>query len=73
LTFLSSWLIKRSLIDIEKLLDALREEILKSSNFHQNITQPKRENGFMIVSLDPKTNLAKPVSDELWEEYKRIK
>lgn len=73
LTFLSSWLIKRSFLDIEKILDALREEILKNSNFQNNLRKPKSDNGFMIVSLDPKTNFAKPVSDGLWEQYKQMK
>jgi hypothetical protein len=72
LTFLSSWLIKRSFLDIEKILDALREEILKTSCFHMNLHKPKKENGFMIISVDPKTNFAKPVSDGLWEQYKQM-
>lgn len=70
LTFLSSWLIKRSFIEIEKILDALREEILKTSNFHHNLRTPKQENGFILLSVDPKTNFAKPVSDGLWEQFK---
>lgn len=73
LTFLSSWLIRRSFKDIEKILDALRDEILKNSNFHNNLRKLKTDNGFMIVSLDPKTNFAKPVSDGLWEQYKQMK
>lgn len=73
LTFLSSWLIRRSFKDIEKILDALREEILKNSNFHNNLRKPKTDNGFMIVSVDPKTNFAKPFSDGLWEQYKQMK
>ncbi len=73
LTFLSSWLIKRTFLDIEKILDALRQEILKNSNFQNNLRKPKSDNGFMIVSLDPKTNFAKPVSDGLWEQYKQMK
>jgi len=72
LTFLSSWLIRRSFVDIEKILDALREEILKTSSFHMNLQKPKTENGFMIISVDPKTNFAKPVSDGLWEQYKQM-
>jgi hypothetical protein len=72
LTFLSSWLIRRSFVDIEKILDALREEILKTSSFHLNLHKPKTENGFMIISVDPKTNFAKPVSDGLWEQYKQM-
>jgi hypothetical protein len=73
LTFLSSWLIKKSFIDIETILDALRLEILKNSHFHQNLTNPKAKNGFMFLSIDPKTNFAKPVSDGLWEQYKEMK
>lgn len=71
LTFLSSWLIKRSFIDIEKILDALREEILKTSNFDLNLRMPKQENGFMIITYDPETKYAKPISDGLWEQYKQ--
>ena len=73
LTFLSSWLINKSFRDIEALLDALRVEILKTSNFHLNLRQPKQENGFMVISVDPKTNFAIPVSDGLWEQYKNSK
>lgn len=73
LTFLSSWLIKKCFIDIETILDALRLEILKNSHFHQNLTNPKTKNGLMFLSVDPKTNLAKPVSDGLWKQYKKMK
>jgi hypothetical protein len=48
-------------------------EILKTSNFHKNLLQPKAENSFMLFSVDPKTNYAKPLSDGLWEEYKQMK
>lgn len=70
LTFLASWLVKKSFIDIEKILDALREEILNNSSFHLNLQTPKQKNGFMIVSLDTQTRSAKPVSDQLWKDYK---
>lgn len=73
LTFLSSWLIKRCFKDIEIILDALREEILKKSNFHQNLLKPKSQNGLMFVLADPKTHQAKPVSDGLWQQYKEMK
>ncbi|RZS93242.1 hypothetical protein [Aquimarina brevivitae] len=73
LAFLSSWLIKKCFIDIESILDALRLEILKNSYFHQNLTNPKVKNGLMFLSVDPKTNFAKPVSDGLWEQYKNKK
>lgn len=73
LTFLSSWLINKSFRDIEQLLDALRSEILKASYFHLNLRQPKQENGFVIISVDPETNYARPVSDDLWKQYKEWK
>ena len=73
LTFLSSWLIKKSFVHIEALLDALRKEILKTSTFHLNLRNPKKNRGFMILSVDPETHNAKPVSDDLWEEYKNKK
>lgn len=73
LTFLSSWLIKKCFIEIEKILDALREEILKTSNFHMNLHVPKSNAGFIIVSVNPQTNYAQPVSDGLWEQYKQMK
>ena len=72
LAFLASWLIKRCFIDIEMILDALRVEIINTSQLHQNLMNPKR-NGFMFVSVDPKTKFAKPVSDGLWEQYKEMK
>jgi hypothetical protein len=70
LTFLSSWLIKRSFIELEILLDALRLEILETSNFHENLMNPKTGLGFMAIAVDPKTNRAMPVSEGLWEKYK---
>lgn len=73
LTFLSSWLIKKCFIDLESILDALRLEILKNSHFHQDLTNPKTKNGLMFLSVDPKTKFAKPVSDGLWEQYKKMK
>lgn len=73
LTFLSSWLIKKSFVHIEKILDALREEILKTSTFHFNLRNPKKQSGFMLISVDPETHYARPVSDGLWDEYKNKK
>ena len=72
LTFLSSWLIRKSFIDIEKILDALRVEILKNSHFQQNVQKPKTDNGFMFFTIDQNTNTQIPVSDELWKQYKQM-
>ncbi len=70
LTYLSSWLLKESLSHIEKILDGLREEILRTSTFYDNVRKPKENTGFMLLMHDPITNTVKPVSDTLWEEYK---
>ncbi len=70
LTFLSTWLIKKSFKYIELLLDALRNEILLNSNFHVNLFNPKTKNGLMSIAVDKRTNTLIPVSDALWEEYK---
>jgi hypothetical protein len=70
LTYLSSWLLKEGFDYIEKLLDGLREEILKTSVFYQNVRKPKADNGFMIVMHDKETNTVKPTSDGLWKQYK---
>ncbi len=73
LTLLSSWLIKQSFVEIEKILDALREEILNNSNFEQNLAKPKAPIGFMTIYMDPETKFAKPVSDMLWKQFKEQK
>lgn len=73
LTFLASWLIKRSFVEIEKILDALREEILKNSCFYKNLRKPKIDNSFMLITMDPKTKYAIPMSDGLWKQYKEMK
>lgn len=70
LAFLTSWMIKKTFIDIETILDALREEILKKSNFESNLRNPKRQDGFMLFYMEPGTNEARPSSEGLWNEYK---
>ncbi len=41
LVYVSSWLLKKELTTIEKILDGLRDEILKNSVFYENIRKPK--------------------------------
>ncbi len=72
LSFLALWLIKRTFIDIEKVLDALRLEILKDSNFQANMLTPKKEGGIVFASYNPETKFAEPVSEGLWEQYKQM-
>lgn len=70
LTFLASWLIKQTFIEIEYLLDALREEIQKNSHYHKNLQKPKDANGLIFMMVDRKSNTGRPISDSLWEQYK---
>jgi len=71
LTYLASWLLKRTFIEIESILDVLAEEIRKNSNFHQNLHKPKRgENTLLLASYNPETRYLEPASDGLWKEYK---
>lgn len=70
LTYLSTWLIKKSFKYIELLLDALRNEILSNSNFHFNLFNPKNKNGLISIGVDNKTNTLVPASEGLWEKYK---
>ena len=70
LSFLTSWIIRKTFIDIERVLDALREEIMSKSNFYNNLKIPKSETGLMFFHLDPLTNIGTPSSDGLWKKYK---
>jgi len=70
LTYLSSWLIKRSFIEIENILDAIKIDLEKDSHFHQNLIKPKDNRGFNLILVNPETNFAEPMSGGLWKEYK---
>jgi hypothetical protein len=72
LTFLASWLIKRTFIELEEILDGLAVEIKQKSNFHKNLIQPKKgENTLLIVSFNPETKFIEPASEGLWKNYKK--
>ena len=72
LTYLSSWIIKRTFIEIESILDVLAKEIRKDSYFGNNLYTPKRGmNTLLLVSINPKTNTIEPVSEGLWKEFKK--
>ena len=68
LAYVASNLIKRALEKIEEIFDALEIEIQSNSNFYQNLQNPKSD--FVIVFANPKTNIAEPVSNQLWKDYK---
>jgi hypothetical protein len=71
LTYLASWLIKRTYIEMELLMDVLAVELQKNSSFGNNIISPKRgENSLMFASYDKETMSLKPSSDMLWEMFK---
>lgn len=72
LTFLASWLIKRTLMEIESILDILCVEIKKNSNFKKNLYFPKKgDNALLFISVNPDTNHAEPASELIWKDYKK--
>jgi len=73
LTYMASWLIKRTFIEIENLLDSVKLDLEKNSHFYTNITNPKKKHGLNLVYLNPETNVAEPVSGSLWKQYKEDK
>ena len=70
LAYLSSWLIKESFVNLELLLDTLRLEILRESNFAENLHKHKAP-GYMIVFADQNKGVL-PVSEMLWSDFKKI-
>lgn len=76
LAYLSSWLIRQTFIEIENLLDAIREDLKNNSSFHKNFYRAKPHGdkpGFVVALSEPGSMFAKPVSDGLWNQYKREK
>jgi hypothetical protein len=73
LAYLSSWLIKQSFEEIEIILDAIKINLENNSKFHQNLSKPKGEKGYMIISMNPETKFAEPMSNGIWNEYKERK
>lgn len=69
LMYMSSWLIRQTFKELEELLEGLTVEIKNDSHFAQNVRQPKAKK-FITVTLDPKTNNIKPLSEGFWEQYK---
>ncbi|MDF3026915.1 MAG: hypothetical protein K0S23_1222 [Fluviicola sp.] len=73
LTYLASWLLRRTFIEIEHLLDAIKIDIQKNSHFQKNVREPKPQFGdslFTIAIAEPGTPFLRPVSDGIWEDYK---
>jgi hypothetical protein len=70
LTYLSSWLIKKTQLEIESILDVLATEIKNNSSFQQNILMPKKEGALVMGSWNAATRSLDPVSDGLWRQYK---
>ena len=71
LTYLSSWLIKRTFIEIENILDSIKLDLESKSKFNHNLQNPKGgKSGLMFVTMNPETKFAEPVSNGIWNEYK---
>ena len=73
LAYLSSWLIKQSFYEIEIILDAIKIDLENNSKFQQNLMKPKGNNGFMLITMNPETRFAEPMSNGIWMEYKNKK
>ena len=73
LAYLSSWLIKQSFYEIEIILDAIKIDLENNSRFQQNLMKPKGNNGFMLITMNPETRFAEPMSNGIWMEYKNKK
>lgn len=70
ITYMASCIIRLAFKSIENILDGLSVEIKKESFFWENLRVHPKKGSFPVLSYDPKTRTAKPVSDGLWEEYK---
>ena len=70
---MSSWLIKQSFDEIETILDSIKLDLENNSKFHQNLAKPKGDKGFMIITMNPETKFAEPMSNGIWNEYKEKK
>jgi hypothetical protein len=73
LTYMASWLIKRTLIEIENILGAIKTDLESNSSFQDNLRKPKSSPGFNTIMIDPVTKRPIPMSSAVWEEYKAKK
>ncbi len=70
LTYFSSWLMKHSAKVIGELFEQLVTEIKKDSYWGNNLYRSKEgDNAMIMLSVDPVTNVAKPVSETMWQEF----
>lgn len=71
LTYLASWLIKRTFIEIENILDSIKIDLENNSNFQYNIANSsKAKTGLMFATINRDTHFAEPSSNGIWNEYK---
>jgi len=69
LTYTSSWLIRKTLNDIELLINALVIEIKSNSFYQENLRVKKKGKSRMMGTIDPKTNRMTPLSEIMWKQY----
>lgn len=71
LTYLSSILLKTTFQKIEDILESVKTDLESNSKFHENLTKKTKDGGFrhMIMSYDKETNMSKPISSVLWEQF----
>ncbi len=68
--FLSSWLIKTTLQNIDAILIALMYEIKSHSSYYLNLRNPKA-GSLMLMSYDQKTRSAVALSEKMWADYRK--
>jgi hypothetical protein len=72
LTYLASQILRQIFAELETVLDSMASEIRKNSFFGNNLFNPKKGmDALLIVSVNPETHRAEPISNSLWDEYKK--
>lgn len=72
LCYLSSWLIKRTFIEIENILDSIKIDFEKYSKYYEKLGTKIAKNELAFASFDPKSKSLEPASNLLWKEYKKM-
>ncbi len=72
LCYLSSWLIKRTFIEIESILDSIKIDFEKDSKYFEKLGKKIAKNELAFASFNQKSKSLEPASSLLWKKYKKI-
>lgn len=70
LTYTASWIINRTLFEIERILEGLMFEIKSNSFYWDNLNYKKKGKMFMMGTPNPITKRLIKLSDTMWWQYK---